>query len=54
MRFVLNFCKKLQLILNVAFRLIFKDKGMENRLFSPYLLFIGVKKNKTAGGTSEN
>ena len=44
MRFALNFCKKLQLILNVAFRLIFKDKGMENRLFSPYLLFIGVKK----------
>lgn len=54
MRFVLNFCKKLQLILNATFRLIFKDKGMESRLFSPYLLFIGVKKNKTAGGTSEN
>ena len=44
MRFALNFCKKLQLMLNVIFRLVFKNKRMENRLFSPYLLFIGVKK----------
>jgi len=44
MRFVLSFCNKLQLILNVVFRLLFKDKGAESRLFSPYLIFIGLKK----------
>lgn len=44
MRFVLSFCHKLQLILNVVFHLMFKDKGAESRLFSPYLIFIGLKK----------
>ena len=38
------FCKGLQVILNVVFRVLFKDKGAESRLFSPHLIFIGVKK----------
>jgi len=45
LRFVLTCCKILQLILNVVFRLLFRNKGLESRLFSPYLLFIGVKKS---------
>ena len=43
MRFVLAFCQRLQLALNVVFRLLFKDKGAKSRLFSPALIFIGVK-----------
>lgn len=44
MRIVLNFCNNLQLILNMVFRNLFKDKGAENRLYSPYLIYIGIKK----------
>ncbi|MFQ6034778.1 MAG: class I SAM-dependent methyltransferase [Sedimentisphaerales bacterium] len=44
LRFVLTCCKILQLILNLVFRLLFRKAGAESRLFSPYLLFIGVKK----------
>lgn len=43
-RFLLGFCHRLQLILNMVFRLLFKDKGAESRLFSPYLIFIGLKR----------
>lgn len=45
LRFVLTSCKILQLVLNVVFRLLFRSGGVESRLFSPYLLFIGVKKS---------
>jgi len=44
LRFVLTFCMILQLILNLVFRLLFRNKGVESRLFSPYLIFIGIKK----------
>jgi 2-polyprenyl-3-methyl-5-hydroxy-6-metoxy-1,4-benzoquinol methylase len=44
LRFVLICCKVLQLMLNVIFRLLFRNKGAESKLFSPYLLFIGAKK----------
>ena len=44
LRFVLTSCKILQLVLNMVFRLLFRNGGVESRLFSPYLLFIGVKK----------
>ena len=44
MRFLLNFCTKFQVILNIIFRLLFKEKGMENKIFSPHLIYIGVKK----------
>ena len=45
LRFVLTSCKILQLILNMVFRLLFRNGGAESRFFSPYLLFIGVKEN---------
>jgi len=44
LRFVLTSCKILQLVLNMVFRLLFRNGGVESRLFSPYLLLIGVKK----------
>ena len=44
LRFMLTCCKVLQLILNLLFRLFFRKGGVESGLFSPYLLFIGIKK----------
>jgi len=43
-RAALKICYNLQLILNVIFRLSFKSGLAESGLFSPYLIFIGVKK----------
>jgi SAM-dependent methyltransferase len=43
-RIVLVFCKVIQLPLNAVFRLLFGKKGAESKMFSPYLLFIGVRK----------
>jgi SAM-dependent methyltransferase len=43
-RIVLVCCKVIQLLLNAVFRLLFGKKGLESETFSPYLLFIGVKK----------
>ena len=40
---VQSFCKILQIILNIVFFILFRDKGAESKLFSPYLIFIGVK-----------
>ncbi len=31
-------------ILNLLFRILFKEKGFDSSLFSPYLIFIGIKK----------
>lgn len=44
MGIILNLCNRLQLILNVVFRLLFKDRGAESSWFSPGLIFIGIKK----------
>jgi ubiquinone/menaquinone biosynthesis C-methylase UbiE len=44
LRFLLGFCKMWQAILNAVFPLLFRDKGAESSFFSPYLIFIGVKK----------
>jgi 2-polyprenyl-3-methyl-5-hydroxy-6-metoxy-1,4-benzoquinol methylase len=41
---VMTFCMILQLILNVVFRLLLGNKGVESSLFSPYLIYIGLKK----------
>lgn len=41
--YLLKVCNYLQLILNLIFRLIFKEKGMESNLFSPHLICIGEK-----------
>ena len=42
-RFVLSGCRGLQRVLNVAFYLLFRNRGWEHPRFSPYLLFIGQK-----------
>lgn len=42
-KYVQSFCKVLQMILNMLFFILFRDKGAESKLFSPYLIFIGVK-----------
>ncbi|MFH1371294.1 MAG: class I SAM-dependent methyltransferase [Planctomycetota bacterium] len=44
LRFLLGFCKMWQAIFNAAFPRLFGDKGAESSFFSPYLIFIGVKK----------
>lgn len=45
LRFLLGFFHKLQLLLNLIFHISFKDRPIANRLFSPYLIFIGIKKH---------
>jgi SAM-dependent methyltransferase len=47
--FLLAFCKVQQLLLNLVFRLLFGKRGCESKTFSPYLLFIGVKKTPVSG-----
>ena len=44
MRIILDLCNKVQLILNMIFRNVLKDDGAESKLFSPYLIYIGLKK----------
>ena len=44
LRFLRAFCKIIQLMLNIAFHILLRNKGAENRLFSPYLIYIGVRK----------
>lgn len=41
--YILKFICSLEYILNPFFRLVFKDKGFETRLFSPCVIFIGKK-----------
>jgi len=43
-RSILSLCMKLQMMLNVAFRLFLGERGAESSFFSPALLFIGVKR----------
>lgn len=43
LRFILRTLIVIQMILNVVFRLIFKDKGLETSWFSPNLLYVGKK-----------
>jgi len=44
LQLLLRYCDKLQQMLNIVFRLVFRDRGLQSRFFSPYLLFIGRKK----------
>jgi glycosyltransferase involved in cell wall biosynthesis/2-polyprenyl-3-methyl-5-hydroxy-6-metoxy-1,4-benzoquinol methylase len=39
----LGCCMKFQLLLNIALRLLFKERGAESMFFSPALMFIGKK-----------
>ncbi|HZS05704.1 MAG TPA: class I SAM-dependent methyltransferase [Blastocatellia bacterium] len=41
---MINILLNAQLIMNLHFHLLLRDKGAESQLFSPYLLFIGTKK----------
>ena len=43
LRHVLAFSRKLQLVLNLVFRRLFRDKAVESRFSSPYLIYVGVK-----------
>jgi len=43
LKFILRTLIVVQMALNIIFRLIFKDKGMESSLFSPGLLYVGKK-----------
>jgi 2-polyprenyl-3-methyl-5-hydroxy-6-metoxy-1,4-benzoquinol methylase len=43
---VLNTCMKAQLVLNATFRLFFPGGGLESRMFSPSLIYIGVKRGE--------
>jgi SAM-dependent methyltransferase len=38
-------CESLQLILNMVFRILFRDKEMKSKFSSPHLIFIGRKKD---------
>jgi hypothetical protein len=42
---VLGMCTKLQMILNLAFRFLLGDRGAESSLFSPSMIFIGIKRD---------
>jgi SAM-dependent methyltransferase len=43
-RFPLAALKKSELLLNLLFRLVLRGRGLDSRVNSPYLIFIGVKK----------
>jgi SAM-dependent methyltransferase len=43
-RLALSLCNWIQLPINFFLRLLFRDRGFETKWFSPYLLYIGVKK----------
>ena len=38
-------CDYLQWLLNIIFYLLFRNRGFENKFFSPYLIFIGRKRS---------
>lgn len=40
---ILKSCHYIQILLDIIFYLLFRDKGFEHPLFSPYLIFIGRK-----------
>ncbi|UCC80212.1 MAG: methyltransferase domain-containing protein [Candidatus Zixiibacteriota bacterium] len=44
--FILAFCFKLQLLLNIIFRVLFRNKGKESSFFSPFLLFVGKRESE--------
>ncbi len=44
LRFLLKLCNIFQLVLNLIFHMLFRNKRVESQMFSPYLLYIGIKK----------
>jgi SAM-dependent methyltransferase len=53
LRFILTLFSKLQPVLNLLFRVVLKDRGLESRFFSPALLFIGKKTEACAAMDSD-
>ena len=51
---ILGLCMKAQLLLNFAFRIIFRERGAESAYFSPVLLFVGRKRNGAPGYYAES
>lgn len=47
---LLKICKKAQSLLNIGYRLVLRDRGVESRTFSPWILFVGRKKMAGAEG----
>ena len=43
---ILSLCMKFQMLLNLAFRLLLRDRGAESAFLSPSLIFVGKKKRK--------
>jgi len=43
-KFILVICKKIQLIMNIIFHFLLKNRKFDSKLFSPYIIFIGIKK----------
>jgi SAM-dependent methyltransferase len=43
-RFAVRCFRKLQVVLNPVLRLVFRKRGWEGRTFSPFLLYIGLKR----------
>jgi SAM-dependent methyltransferase len=44
MRVPLVVCHKIQPVLNLVFRSVFRDRGAENGWFSPSLVYVGIKR----------
>ena len=42
--FLLGICKNIQCLVNLFLRIFFKDRPLENGWFSPFMIYIGVKK----------
>jgi len=49
MRHVIKILLIVQRVLNLMFRLLFRDKGCESAFFSPDLIYIGIKKGSIPG-----
>jgi len=43
-RHILVICYGLQVLLNIIFHFIFKNKKIDSKIYCPYLLFLGIKK----------
>jgi SAM-dependent methyltransferase len=43
-KLLLTLCYGFQMILNVVFHFLFKKRTIESRIYSPYLVYVGIKK----------
>jgi hypothetical protein len=47
---VVHWLRRVQVPLNVALRLVFRDRGCETSVFSPFLAYIGRKQGSSLDG----